>query len=152
MVRDTSGVNIPLNVSISWIDDIKEQSGQTYLHSCMTDIGNSLDVTLSFLPKFRTIGEHYANIYSACMFSFCVVGIPAIRTSQKHSVDDLDNLATVATLFSGVTATMLSLSWSASPKTPLADGANTLWFISLILSISAAVNSLLGHAWTQATL
>lgn len=78
-------------------------------------------------------------------------GIPTINASQKHSVSGFDDLSTVATFFSGVTATMFQFSYSSNGG-KLPDSVNVLWFLSFVFSISAAINSLLALTWTQAML
>ena len=79
-----------------------------------------------------------------------IAGIPTVKASQEHSAANLVNLSTIATLFAGVAATMIQLTYNATPRTRLLETVNILWFIALIFSISAAVNSLLGLTWTEA--
>ena len=79
------------------------------------------------------------------------IGVKTIRGAQKHSAANLINLSTVATLFSGVTATMIQFSYTDT-ATATANAVNGFWFTSLVFSISAAVNSLLGLTWMQAAL
>ena len=78
-------------------------------------------------------------------------GIPTIRGAQKGSAGNLVNLSTVATLFSGITATVLQFSYTNNNST-MAEAVNGSWFTSLVFSISAAVNSLLGLTWMQTVL
>lgn len=93
-------------------------------------------------------------------------GIPAIRFAQQNNGENLLFLSTIATFFSGVTATTAQYSY-ANTGTPLQDvslwvseefprlnllsqAVNLFFFGSLILSISAAINSLLGLTWKRA--
>ena len=76
-------------------------------------------------------------------------GVPTIRFAQEHGAANLLNLSTVATFFSAVTATTLQYTFE-SHGTPLDDAVNAFWFTSLVFSIAAAVNSLLGLTWKQA--
>lgn len=78
-----------------------------------------------------------------------LTGVPTIRNAQKHAAANLLNLSTVATFFSAVTATTLQFSFN-EVGTPLSDSVNGFWFTSLVFSIGAAVNSLLGVTWKQA--
>jgi lysylphosphatidylglycerol synthetase-like protein (DUF2156 family) len=55
----------------------------------------------------------------------------------------------VSTFFSAVTATTLQYTFQ-SHGTPLEDAVNAFWFTSMVFSIAAAVNSLLGLTWKQA--
>ncbi|KAJ7167367.1 WD40-repeat-containing domain protein [Mycena crocata] len=100
------------------------------------------------------MGEHIDSITSTLVM-FVEVGVPTIRFGQKHKTDNLVssqshlNLSTVATFFSAVTATTLQFSFELT-ATPIQDAVNCFWFASLVFSIAAAVNSLLGLTWKQA--
>ncbi|KAF8636918.1 hypothetical protein AX17_003169 [Amanita inopinata Kibby_2008] len=94
------------------------------------------------------MGEHIDSITSA-LSMFIEVGVPTIRFAQKHGAMNLLNLSTIATFFSAVTATVLQYSF-ASLETPIANAVNCFWFTSLVFSVAAAVNSLLGLTWKQA--
>ncbi|KAF5368997.1 hypothetical protein D9758_002841 [Tetrapyrgos nigripes] len=94
------------------------------------------------------ITEHIENITDTISI-FVEVGVPTIRFAQQHEAENLQNLSTVATFFSGVTATTLSLSVD-NLDGPVSHVINLFWFISLVFSIAAAVNSLLGLTWKQA--
>lgn len=76
--------------------------------------------------------------------------MPTIRFAQKHGTNNLLNLSTVATFFSAVTATTLQFSYELDDDSNAAVAVNVFWFSSLVFSIAAAVNSLLGLTWKQA--
>jgi WD repeat-containing protein 26 len=80
-----------------------------------------------------------------------VIGTSTIRGAQKGSSGNLINLSTVATLFSGVTATIIQFPYTNNANT-IEDVVNGLWFISPVFGISAAVNSLHGLSWMQTVL
>ncbi|KAJ7754565.1 hypothetical protein B0H16DRAFT_1542795 [Mycena metata] len=94
------------------------------------------------------MGTHIDSITSTLVM-FVEIGVPTIRFGQKHKTDNLLNLSTVATFFSAVTATTLQFSFNLLGS-PLRDAVNSFWFASLVFSIAAAVNSLLGLTWKQA--
>ncbi|KAN0131940.1 WD40 repeat-like protein [Lactarius tabidus] len=94
------------------------------------------------------IGEHIESITSS-LSVFIEIGVPTIRFAQKHGAGNLLNLSTVATFFSAVTASTLQYSFD-NHGTPLEDAVNAFWFTSMVFSIAAAVNSLLGLTWKQA--
>ncbi|KAI0676285.1 WD40 repeat-like protein [Trametes maxima] len=94
------------------------------------------------------MGEHVDNI-TASLSVFIEIGVPTIRFAQKHASQNLLNLSTVATFFSAVTATTMQFSFDMTDST-LANAVNSFWFTSLVFSIGAAVNSLLGVTWKQA--
>jgi hypothetical protein len=77
-------------------------------------------------------------------------GLPAIQYEQRRDSEGVMNLATVATFFSAVTATVLQIS-IPQRMTPTLSCVNTFWFCSLVLSIGAALNSLLAVAWRRTT-
>ncbi|KAJ7634736.1 hypothetical protein FB45DRAFT_989512 [Roridomyces roridus] len=95
------------------------------------------------------MGEHIDSITSTLVM-FVEVGVPTIRFGQKHKTDNLLNLSTVATFFSAVTATTLQFSFNLTPSSRALDAVNSFWFASLVFSIAAAVNSLVGLTWKQA--
>ncbi|KAG9081947.1 hypothetical protein FRC07_014369, partial [Ceratobasidium sp. 392] len=90
--------------------------------------------------------------------NFIEVGVPTIRFSQKHTATGLQNLSTVATFFSGVTATTLQPMKPVAHDphsfddhgTPLQDLVNALWISSLVFSIASAINSQLAYHWRAA--
>ncbi|OCH89316.1 WD40 repeat-like protein [Obba rivulosa] len=94
------------------------------------------------------MGEHLDSITSS-LSVFIEIGVPTIRFAQKHTSQNLLNLSTVATFFSAVTATTMQFSYTDTHR-PIADAVNGFWFTSLVFSIGAAVNSLLGLTWKQA--
>ncbi|KAG2030418.1 quinon protein alcohol dehydrogenase-like superfamily [Suillus americanus] len=94
------------------------------------------------------MGEHIDSI-TGTLSMFIEVGVPTIRFAQKHGAANLLTLSTVATFFSAVTATTLQFSYSQTGDM-LSDCVNAFWFSSLVFSIAAAVNSLLGLSWKQA--
>ncbi|KAG1834776.1 WD40-repeat-containing domain protein [Suillus variegatus] len=94
------------------------------------------------------MGEHIDSI-TGTLSMFIEVGVPTIRFAQKHAAANLLTLSTVATFFSAVTATTLQFSYSQTGDM-LSDAVNAFWFSSLVFSIAAAVNSLLGLSWKQA--
>ncbi|KZT24894.1 WD40 repeat-like protein [Neolentinus lepideus HHB14362 ss-1] len=94
------------------------------------------------------MGEHLESLTSNLSL-FIEVGVPTIRFAQKHAAGNLLNLSTVATFFSAVTATTLQYSYQSTGSV-LTDMVNAFWFTSMVFSIGAAVNSLLGVTWKQA--
>ncbi|KAJ1311844.1 hypothetical protein OPQ81_010305 [Rhizoctonia solani] len=81
--------------------------------------------------------------------TFIDVGVPTIRFSQKHTATGLQNLSTVATFFSGVTATTLQFSFEAHGDA-IQNLVNGLWISSLVFSIASAINSQLAYHWRAA--
>lgn len=77
------------------------------------------------------------------------LGVPTIRFAQEHGARNLLNLSTVATFFSAVTASTMQFSYGLD-HSQISDSVNLFWFTSMVFSIAAAVNSLLGVTWKQA--
>jgi len=71
-----------------------------------------------------------------------------IKSTQQHAAANLLKLSIIAMFFSVVTATTLQFSYQSTDGV-LENSVNALWFFSLIFSIAAAVNSLLGLTWEQ---
>ena len=118
----------------------------------MVDIGNLLDrIATEYIPVFKMIGMSCSHSQTLLKFNHVIIGIPTIHAAQEHSARNMTNLATVAALFSTVTANMLAFSWDRH-NGPLSTAINTLWLISIIFSISVSVNSLLALTWTHAIL
>lgn len=82
------------------------------------------------------------------MLKVYILGLPAMQYEQQRGTDIVLNMSTVATFFSAVTATTLQMSLDLD-RTPLLSIVNTFWFCSLVLSIGAALNSLLAVAWKR---
>ena len=113
-------------------------------------MSNDLPLRSYVHQRSLEIGTHLQDITNAVRV-FIDVGLPAIRGTQQAHSSNLLKLSTVATLFSGITAQAIQFSLPHS-GTAL-ERVTTLFFLtSLVLSISAAVNSLLSHTWTDAPL
>ncbi|PFH49908.1 hypothetical protein AMATHDRAFT_146529 [Amanita thiersii Skay4041] len=122
-----------------------------YLSSCLIDYEGQFKcpAVQQYLHDLSSdLGEHIQTITSTLSI-FIDVGVPSIRFAQRHGAENLLNLSTVATFFSAVTATTLQYSYQYKGD-PVANATNTLWFASLVFSIAAAVNSLVGLTWKQA--
>ncbi|KAH9042505.1 hypothetical protein EDB85DRAFT_2139080 [Lactarius pseudohatsudake] len=115
---------------IAYEGKLRSPAVQRYLHELMTDVS-----------------EHLSSV-SAALAMFIEVGIPTIRFAQQHVASNFLNLSTIATFFSAVTATTLQYSYQ-NVGTGTADAVNAFWFTSMVFSIAAAVNSLLGLTWRQ---
>ncbi|KAF8627354.1 hypothetical protein AX15_004423 [Amanita polypyramis BW_CC] len=135
-----------VNISISSFEgDLK------YWSSCLSEYRGqfrSSAVQRYIHDLSSEMGEHIDNITSA-LSMFIEVGVPTIRFAQKHGAMNLLNLSTIATFLSAVTATCLQYSF-ASFGSAIDNVVNAFWFTSLVFSIAAAVNSLLGLTWKQA--
>ncbi|KAH7345391.1 WD40-repeat-containing domain protein [Rhizoctonia solani] len=94
------------------------------------------------------LGEHMESMMGSLQ-TFIDVGVPTIRFSQKHTATGLQNLSTVATFFSGVTATTLQVSYEET-DTVRQNIVNGLWISSLVFSIASAINSQLAYHWRAA--
>ena len=89
---------------------------------------------------------HHLDTITHALHDFVKVGVPAIRFAQKSNGNNLLNLLTVSTFFSGVTATTTQYSYDRNIST-LDWITNLFFFGSLVLSISAVINCLLGLTW-----
>ncbi|KAJ7598512.1 hypothetical protein C8J56DRAFT_168138 [Mycena floridula] len=121
-----------------WVSCLEQYRGQfhypsvkRYLHDLSSDLGVQLDNLTSTISMFIE------------------VAVPAIHFAQRHGSKNLQNLSTVATFFSAVTATTIQFSYQLD-HSAISVTVNCFWFASLVFSIAAAVNSLLGLTWKQA--
>ncbi|KAG9016041.1 hypothetical protein FRB90_003765 [Tulasnella sp. 427] len=96
----------------------------------------------------REMDEHMEAIRDALKL-FIVEGVATIRTAQNHTQNGLQNLSTVATFFSGVTASTLQYTYSEK-DTHLQQVVNALWITSLVFSIASSINSQLAYHWRAA--
>ncbi|KAF8997101.1 hypothetical protein BDQ17DRAFT_1391948 [Cyathus striatus] len=135
-IQDIKAFEIDLKYWSSCLKAYKGQfrtpSVQKYLHDLSTEMTEHIDNIITSLSVFKELG------------------VPAIQFAQKHGETNLLNLSTVATFFSAVTATTMQFSFN-NVGNITNDLVNCFWFVSLIFSIAAAVNSLLGLTWKQAT-
>ncbi|QRV90650.1 hypothetical protein RhiJN_18668 [Ceratobasidium sp. AG-Ba] len=126
-----------VNASIvAFEDDLK------YRASCLREFENQLRfvaVAKYINDLSEDLGEHMDRMQDSLQ-TFIDVGVPTIRFSQKHTATGLQNLSTVATFFSGVTATTLQYSFE-DVDTTLGSLVNALWISSLVFSIASAINS-----------
>ncbi|KAF7344445.1 Catabolite degradation [Mycena sanguinolenta] len=104
---------------------------QTYVHDLAAELGQNIDGIISTLVLFVEV------------VSFATISEISIILLSRI------NLLTVATFFSAVTATTLQFSINET-GTAIKDAVNSFWFASLVFSIAAVVNSLLGLIWEQA--
>ncbi|KAG9009636.1 hypothetical protein FRB90_008227 [Tulasnella sp. 427] len=78
-------------------------------------------------------------------------GVAAIKAAQDRAKEQLLNMSTVATFFSGVAATTFQYTTSPQGTTHTLDEVvRALWVSSIILSIASAINSQLAMHWRTA--
>jgi hypothetical protein len=72
-----------------------------------------------------------------------------MKEEQNRQTDVVLHLSTVSTFFSGVTVTALQISLEADQDSDSIALVNTFWFCALIMSIGAALNSILTAVWKR---
>ncbi|KAL5478898.1 hypothetical protein ACEPAI_2175 [Sanghuangporus weigelae] len=110
--------------------------------------GESHELRRFVTARASSLRAHLDNLSDA-LNRFETIGIPCISFAQKRSSKMLLNAATVATFFAGVAATTLQYSVEL-PSSKREEVINTLWFISLVLSIGAAITGMLAMTWRLA--
>ncbi|KAJ7475842.1 WD40-repeat-containing domain protein [Mycena latifolia] len=146
--------------STAW-DDFPEFTDNDRRH-CLVTLEQHLLVWLNILGSYEYSPEFLRCIRELLidtileldrvtrrLADFIATGVQEISFAQKHSTQILLNSATIATFFSAVTVTTIQYSFATVTST-LEISVNTLWFSSLVLSVSSAVNSLLAMTWRQA--
>ncbi|KAG8955144.1 hypothetical protein FRC04_009602 [Tulasnella sp. 424] len=109
-----------------------------YTNGLMVEMGKYLNQTGDALKHFGTGGE-----------TDLIKGVKSIQDAQKRSKEQLQNMSTVATFFSGVAATTFQYT-SGNQDSALDEIVRALWVSSLILSIASAINSQLAMHWRTA--
>ncbi|QRW18765.1 WD repeat protein [Rhizoctonia solani] len=136
-----------VNASIKAFEGIYGQ----YRASCLREFEGQLKysaVSRYINDLTEDLGMHMDSMKES-LNTFIDVGVPTIRFSQKHTATGLQNLSTVATFFSGVTATTLQFSFEAH-NDAVQNLVNGLWISSLVFSIASAINSQLAYHWRAA--
>lgn len=103
------------------------------------------------LSTFLDTGKFYTNIiiyHAAFISNISYKGVPMITTTQQNQASTYLIMTTIATFFSGVTATTLQFTFNQTTAA-IDNIVNALLFSSLIFSIASAVNSLLIMSWKR---
>ncbi|CUA74370.1 Metal resistance protein YCF1 [Rhizoctonia solani] len=127
------------------------QDDLQYRFSCLREFEEQIKVlaVARYINDLtEDLGSHMDNMKNSLNI-FIDVGVPTIRFYQTHAATGLQNLSTVATFLSGVTATTLQFSYQSRGQL-LPDSVNALWISSLVLSIASAINSQLAYHWRVA--
>jgi WD repeat-containing protein 26 len=117
-----------------------------YVHSVANELSDELDDIVTCFEFFNKYGEPRLLFHPCPVSQQGEIGVPSIRYEQKRDSEYELNISTMATFFSAVTATTLQGALSSRPATTIHSIVNTFWFCSLVLSIGAALNSLLKRA------
>ncbi|KAF8339876.1 WD40-repeat-containing domain protein [Cantharellus anzutake] len=139
-----------------WANNLSDFRGTFHTYSIRRYI---VDLADKMIPHLEGIVDN--------LRVFNTVGVPTIKFSQKHTAEALQNVSTIATFFSAVSATTIQFrcmvfkgtsqvisihflfSYSNS-ATKTSAVVNLFWLLSLVWSMSSAVNSQLGYRWTLA--
>jgi hypothetical protein len=111
-------------------DLFRSSAVQRYVHDLMFEIGGHLDEI------------------TAALTLFIETGIPTLWFHQQHAAKNLLNVSTLSIVFGVVDASLLQCSNNMTGST-LANCVNMFWMSSLVFSIAAGVNGLLGLTWKQ---
>ncbi|KAG9049963.1 hypothetical protein FS837_008313 [Tulasnella sp. UAMH 9824] len=117
---------------------LEDFHGQSQTHA-MERYENSLMLEMS----------QYMTETGKALAQFAKDGVIAIKEAQDRSKEQLLNMSTVATFFSGVAATTFQYT-STDENSRLGQAVRALWVSSLILSIASAINSQLAMHWRAA--
>ncbi|KAG9042982.1 hypothetical protein FS837_010171 [Tulasnella sp. UAMH 9824] len=118
-------------------------------HRIRTHIGPQSKLEIIILQyieqAMKEMSLHVSRLETG-LKDFIEQGVKAIQNSEKKSQARLQNMSTVATFLSAVTATTMQYSMGEDrPKT--ASAVLGLWISSLILSIASAINAQLAIHW-----
>ncbi|KAG8985218.1 hypothetical protein FRB90_004877 [Tulasnella sp. 427] len=107
-----------------------------------------LTARLRYLCQLLKELSFYIRQVTAGLTSFLQDGVVVLRDAQDRAQNRLQNMSTVATFFSAVTAT--TLQYSIDPEKFLGTLVGSLWVSSLILSVASAINLQLAMHWRAA--
>ncbi|KDQ56958.1 hypothetical protein JAAARDRAFT_78863 [Jaapia argillacea MUCL 33604] len=128
--------------------DDSDPAVRRLLHDLTADLGDHAQSLAACLQFFITSGGYFYVPSNLWHYSH-LAGVPAIRFAQTHAAQNMLSISTIATFLSAVTATTLQFSYP-STKTISNNVVNGCWFTSLVFSIGAAINGVLGMTWRQA--
>lgn len=109
-------------------------------------IESLIEPVRNFQDKGELSSATYIHVYPQSYLR--ISGIPMIGFAQQNKTSRYFDMTTIATFLSGVTASMIQVTASAS-DTATGVAANTFFFSSLVFSIGSAVNSLLVMSWRR---
>ncbi|KIJ59080.1 hypothetical protein HYDPIDRAFT_190627 [Hydnomerulius pinastri MD-312] len=145
-----------LNEFEEFTDDTLNQTMQGF----ESDLNYWASCLLQYKSQFRSpavqryahdltteIGDHIDNI-ATTLAMFIEIGLPTIRFHQQHAATNLLNVSKLSIFFGVVDATLLQYSYSMTANA-ISDCVNAFWFSSLVFSIAAGANGLLGLTWKQ---
>lgn len=111
-------------------------------------VERAIETLIELIHNFQDRGEYAPAIYIRSHSHPRPSGIPLIRSVQNYKTERNLDMTTIATFLSGVTASMIQVTASAT-NTATGVAANTFFFSSLVFSIGSAVNSLLVMSWRR---
>lgn len=140
---ESNGAHVPSG-------QLKSAPVRRYLHDRTEDMGAHFGSIARYLSTFNETCASVSMSHQLRNTGLIEAsGVPTIRDMQRHGGRNLLNLSMLATVFCAVAATTLQFSYSVHDNS-LDNAVNGFWFTSIVLSIAAAGNSLLGLAWKQA--
>src|SRR5207248_1539913 len=85
---------------------------ERYINDLTEEMGEHLESITTSLTVFVEVGAYQQRCsYTPLISIGGITGVPTIRFAQKHTANSLQNLSTVATFFSAVTATTFQYSY-----------------------------------------
>ncbi|KAG8925153.1 hypothetical protein FRC02_009893 [Tulasnella sp. 418] len=142
---------IPEFTDEGMIDKIfNSQATFVYFASCLAKYRgkfNAVAVQRYVMKLLHEMGSHLQTIEDSLRV-FRQNGLNLLKLAQTQAQSEFQNLSTVATFFSAITASILQFSWNQQGS--LCDVVNGFWIMSLVLSVASAMNSQLVYQWRAA--
>ncbi|KAG8925021.1 hypothetical protein FRC01_010780 [Tulasnella sp. 417] len=106
---------------------------------------DKIKILLYIEQAMKEMSVHVSKL-KAALSDFIEQGVKAIQNSEKKSQARLQNMSTVATFLSAVTATTMQYPMGET-RVKTANAVLGLWISSLILSIASAINAQVAIHW-----
>lgn len=127
----------------------------SYVHKdFFTSLEAAMDAAILELKRFGEKCKHLEYLWRSWLTSIWIALPTLLADKEERATTRYINITTIATFFSSVAATTLQFTFgqsSSGSSDYLRGVVNLFWFLSLIFSVSAGVNSLLGMTWRKSS-
>lgn len=127
----------------------------SYVHKdFFTSLEAAMDAAILEMKRFGEKCKHLEYLWRSWLTSIWIALPTLLADEEERATTRYINITTIATFFSSVAATTLQFTVgqsSSGSSDSLRGVVNLFWFLSLIFSVSAGVNSLLGMTWRKSS-
>jgi hypothetical protein len=131
-----------------FVPDLNWLDVRRFLDELSAEIQLDIERLSRSIASFVSVGE-CLHVKDSRILMNHSQGIPMIQHAQNKKANGLLNISTVATFFSGVSATALQYS-IASHSTASQQLVNFSWISALVFALASAINSQIAYRWQVA--